>query len=133
MRISLKVFINLNKNSIRNISNINKNRIRKPIKGDKIKLKNNNLEELNGLKKNEIGVIISIDKNDPNMFYQIRLPSSYYLAWFNKNDIELYNPNDPIPKPQPPESNECCGSECPDCVWIKYWEELQEWEKEYPH
>ncbi len=102
--------------------------IRRPLLGDYVIL-SNGIEEKNGLYKDQIVKVISYDKNDIKMCYRVSLPSSHYSAWFAESDLNLSNPNAPIPKPEPPESNECCGSECPDCVWITYWETLQEWER----
>lgn len=31
-------------------------------------------------------------------------------------------------KPEEPHESECCGNGCQDCVWVTYWEALQEWE-----
>lgn len=33
-------------------------------------------------------------------------------------------------KPTPPGDSECCESGCTPCVWDRYYEELQEWQKE---
>jgi hypothetical protein len=34
--------------------------------------------------------------------------------------------------PSPPGENECCGNQCPNCVWLTYSDDLadfEEWER----
>jgi len=38
---------------------------------------------------------------------------------------------DTPPKPQRPDSNECCGSGCVPCVYDYYYDQLAEWEEKY--
>jgi hypothetical protein len=102
--------------------------IRKPYKGDQVILANHSLLEKNGLSQHQIAIVISIDRNDLKNYYRVSLPDSFYTAWFAHDDLKLLDPNALIPKPNQPQNNECCGSECPDCVWIQYWEEMNEWE-----
>jgi hypothetical protein len=35
----------------------------------------------------------------------------------------------PAKPPVEPALHECCGNDCANCVWIQYWEKLQEWER----
>jgi hypothetical protein len=30
-------------------------------------------------------------------------------------------------KPEEPKDGECCGNDCHRCVWIEYWEKLEEY------
>ena len=32
--------------------------------------------------------------------------------------------------PEPPEEGSCCGNGCPDCVWVQYWEECADYERD---
>lgn len=91
-------------------------------------LANPSLQEKNGLFQHQIATIIAIDRKDMSHHYRVSLPDSLYTAWFAHDDLKLFDPNASIPKPNQPQHNECCGSECPDCVWIQYWEEMNEWE-----
>lgn len=104
----------------------NKNRLgRHPEIGDEVVL--NALEEKNGLKPNVIVKVIDMDLKDEKYTYRIQLTPDR-TCWFSKYDVLLKDINAPIPKPSEPASNACCGSNCPDCVWLKYWERLQEYE-----
>jgi hypothetical protein len=102
--------------------------IRKPYKGDQVILADYSLLEKNGMSQHQVATVIAIYRNDLNNYYRVSLPGSFYTAWFAHNDLELLDQNASIPKPNEPQNNECCGSECPDCVWIQYWEEMNEWE-----
>lgn len=102
--------------------------IRSPYKGDKVILNKKYISEKNGLLPNQIVTIIDIDKRDENYYYRVNLLESHYTAWFAKSDLILYDPLAIRPKPIAPENNQCCGSECQDCVWIQYWEDMNEWE-----
>lgn len=33
-----------------------------------------------------------------------------------------------VSKPVEPRPEECCGNDCQLCVWVVYWEQLQDWE-----
>ena len=33
-------------------------------------------------------------------------------------------------KPVEPEPYECCGNGCADCVWVDYWQRLEQWKKQ---
>lgn len=35
-----------------------------------------------------------------------------------------------LSEPVEPEPQECCGNDCPLCVWVVYWEQQQAWEKQ---
>ena len=36
----------------------------------------------------------------------------------------------PTKPPKEPEPHECCGDDCPNCVWTTYFEELEKYNKE---
>lgn len=35
----------------------------------------------------------------------------------------------PVQRPQEPDPSECCGNGCPNCVWLDYWDKLNEYEE----
>jgi hypothetical protein len=87
----------------------------------------------------QTGVVTLIDQSDTSSYYRVCFSSSSSSSssvdspptqrWFPQfGAIELDDPAAVIPKPVEPLQHECCGSECPDCVWIKYWERLNKWE-----
>lgn len=52
------------------------------------------------------------------------------------NSINPSSPNDSIPNmcavlvpPSPPGPGECCGMGCPNCIWIQYSQQLDEFEQ----
>lgn len=106
---------------------------RQPEVGDVVVLANANLTELKGLLSTAHGTVIKYDSGDPNLCYQVQLKlpvsgdgtlyatTATETPWFSSSDITLKDPTAPIPPPKEPESNACCGSQCPDCVWIQYF------------
>ncbi|ETV81153.1 hypothetical protein H257_05740 [Aphanomyces astaci] len=82
-----------------------------------------------GREPNEIAKIISDESaTDPKTPFRIQLPNSLDRPWVAAKDVGLADPHAHQPAPEPPASHECCGSSCPNCVWISYWEESQAWE-----
>ena len=39
----------------------------------------------------------------------------------SSSKVVLTKPEEPIPE-------DCCGNDCPNCVWIEFWEELDAYE-----
>ena len=102
---------------------------RKPALNDLVILSNRiPFEALKGLRRGEIATVISYDKSDPGLCYQIRLPNDDSTPWFSNDELELWDVNCAIPKPTEPDTNACCGSRCENCVWINYFEDLRRWE-----
>ncbi|GMI21035.1 hypothetical protein TeGR_g761 [Tetraparma gracilis] len=78
-----------------------------------------------------VGLLIQIDKNDERSHYRVALSTAPRAdsCWLPARSLRLSDPNQPIPRPKEPENEECCGSDCPNCVWIQYWERLQDYER----
>ncbi|CAK4629240.1 hypothetical protein LEN26_010448 [Aphanomyces euteiches] len=89
------------------------------------------LEEKAGLKAGDVAKIIADEsKTDPATPFRLKLPDSLECPWVSADDVVLLDPLAAQPPPEPPASHECCGSSCPNCVWITHWEACQAWEKE---
>jgi len=107
---------------------------RRPEVGDIVILAPGHVKELKGLFLGVSATVIQYDTNDPGLCYQVKLsPTSgsdlSETPWFSAADIVLKDPSSPIPQPIEPESNACCGSQCPDCVWVRYFESCKVYEK----
>ena len=50
---------------------------------------------------------------------------------FSTNIGRLFSTNKPtiLLPPKEPEPHECCGDDCPNCVWVTYFEELEKYKK----
>jgi hypothetical protein len=86
---------------------------RKPTLGDIVIISDSKV--CKEFSKCEKAVVISYDPTDTKFTYQVRVDESFLTPWLGANDIILANPNAPVPLPQPPGPNECCGSQCPNC------------------
>ena len=102
---------------------------RSPTVNDKVKLSRQvQAVELRGLQRGDIATIIAHDKADQNLCYQVRLDCQDSTPWFAANELELLDANSEIPKPIEPDTSDCCGSQCENCVWIKYFRDLKTYE-----
>ena len=103
--------------------------------GDRVVLAEG-ISEAKGLRRGDVATVIKLHpKGRLEFFYRIELADSYAKPWLGLHQLTLLDPLAPRPRPTEPESNECSGSDCPNCVWISYWDaceafELQE--KEAP-
>ncbi|OQR80500.1 hypothetical protein THRCLA_23474 [Thraustotheca clavata] len=88
------------------------------------------IAERNGLKAGDVAKVILHDIKDVATPYRLQIPNTLERPWFAAEDIVLADPNASQPAPEPPGDHECCGSSCPNCVWISHWAECQEWEAE---
>ncbi len=104
---------------------------RRPSVRDLVKL--NPSLGLTSLKGLVAGHVVKITQDqtsaDPTTPYQVRLESADMVThpWFKEDELVLADPIAPWPKPEAPEN--CCGSSCPNCVWIRYQAECDEWTK----
>ncbi|OQR87905.1 hypothetical protein ACHHYP_20347 [Achlya hypogyna] len=86
--------------------------------------------ERHGLSAGVVAKVLLHDAKDATTPYRLEIPNSLEKPWFSSTDIVLADPLAAQPAPEPPGAHECCGSSCPNCVWIKHWAECQEWELE---
>ena len=56
---------------------------------------------------------------------RVRLPSLLLTQCFANSPVRRCYSD----MPQPPDDSACCGNGCQDCVWIRYWDELQDYER----
>ena len=59
-------------------------------------------------------------KGKLDFYYRVEIPESATKPWIGFDQLTLLDPLAPRPKPREPASNACCGSDCPNCVWIQY-------------
>ena len=95
---------------------------RVPEVGDTVVLSALHRPGLKGFLAGDRGTVLQHDKGDPKLCYQVKHLISGDTPWFGAGDIVLLDPTAPPPRPVEPESNACCGSQCPNCVWIQYFE-----------
>ncbi len=82
-----------------------------------------------GLVPGELLLVVAHDMEDAVNPYRVQHPDHLEkCGWYGAEHLVLVDASaSPVP-PEPPGSNTCCGSDCPNCVWIQYWRECQEWE-----
>ncbi|GMI17658.1 hypothetical protein TrLO_g10534 [Triparma laevis f. longispina] len=73
------------------------------------------------------GVVVDIDPKDEKFYYRVKTSSTppAQYSWIPKDAVVLLDPSCTPPRPNEPTN--CCGSECPDCVWICYWKDLEDY------
>jgi hypothetical protein len=102
---------------------------RQPGLRDQVKL--NSQQELRGLQPEMVVEIVQVKLHERNgdtntTPYQVCL-RNHRTPWFSADELILANPMERQPPPQRPAADECCGSSCPNCVWIVYRQEQREW------
>ena len=70
--------------------------------------------------------VIDIDMTDDKFTFRVKIDTTPATTpWLPKAAVALSDPFSLPPRPSEPTN--CCGSECPDCVWITYWKDVEEW------
>jgi hypothetical protein len=109
---------------------LNSQMSRRPTVRDLVKLNPSlDVDSLKDLRKEQV-VKVAQDQadTDPVTPYQVRWQTADGMVtspWFEEGDLVLADPMAPWPKPEVPEN--CCGSHCPNCVWIQYQQECDAW------
>jgi hypothetical protein len=103
---------------------------RRPTVRDLVKLHPSlDVESLKDLRKEQVATVTQDQAaTDPVTPYQVRWATAdgtFTSPWFEEGDLVLADPLAPWPKPEVPEN--CCGSQCPNCVWVQYQQECDEW------
>ena len=106
---------------------------RRPTLWDKVILAPG-VPDTRGLRQGVIATVIKLHpKSRPDFYFRVEIPDCHGQPWLGIDELTLQNPEAPLPKPREPAPNECCGAECPNCVWIQYWDARAEFERERQH